>query len=1061
MRKIINFIVEKRYIVLAIMLAFTALMACFAPHIEINYDMTKYLADNSNMKQGLDILNKNFEEVASQQQSIRIMLKDLDEDTKKEVSEKLSNLDKVGMVMPPQDKKDEDDGHVYTLFTIMTSAKYQTDEIREIESQLTTMSEEYVEYGMCFFSDDPNFEIPMWIMALAVSAVIIILFLTCASWFEPLLLLAVIGLAILANYGSNIIIGSVSSITASISAILQLALSIDYSIILINRYRQERERVNNTKIAMKMALTGSISSVASSSFTTVVGLLALILMNFKIGANLGIVLAKGVFISLVYVLTIMPCLIILFDKAILKTTKSTLLKNHIDKLDEKKKKLIAKLKNHKNFSTVMSNVTFKWRSVILILFVALFVSLSFFQNKTTKTFSLEKPDEIKNHFAPSNMVIMLYTPDEENDFTAENSENVAKYIAAGAGVESDYTKNTFVINSYQLTCHPYNNESIAEEFANLTQSLMGIGLNLPQKIINTVYFNKGINDKEENFTEDETLEADEFYKFLSEFLSDIATSLENGEIEKYIDESDFLSEINKVQMIKDIWGEVKTTTDLQNFLNFASKLLYKFSLKDEILTDEKTKEEVVEFFTKSKNEDIKKKDGSYLITKEQLASPLIPNNFTIQKLINLSTIGGNFFPEDLKIYKPYLPIAKDFIDALEKGSHTKTELLRSFESLNNIFKEQLNTQDDIISENLVNLMWKAYFANVSASTDKLNNEMTIAEFAENTITLLNDCNLLNKNQANDMKEKIGMINQLKSTDENGKDIYLLIFQNTLPQEGKETFEFYDNLEKSCKENFGEGNYYIVGNSFMNYEMSNEFPKELALITIATILIIFLVVAITFKNIAIPLILVSIVQCGVYLTVCVCSLFSGVYFLGLLMVECILMGATIDYGILFTNYYRENRQYTSVKKSIKNSYKHSIHTVMTSGLILIIATGLIGIFDHGIISQICIAISVGALSAVLLILFALPSLLIVFDKWVMGKKLRQKAAEYAASSAGETVDINNVIDDIGKLGTKADSDDNAKQTQIESEICENTDHESNKEDNKTDNNESSSQDENKK
>lgn len=130
-------------------------------------------------------------------------------------------------------------------------------------------------------------------------------------------------------------------------------------------------------------------------------------------------------------------------------------------------------------------------------------------------------------------------------------------------------------------------------------------------------------------------------------------------------------------------------------------------------------------------------------------------------------------------------------------------------------------------------------------------------------------------------------------------------------------------------------------------------------------------------------MVLIVQCGVYITISVVGLQGySIYYLALIIVECMLMGATIDYGILFTNYYREMRQKNSVKEALQEAYNGSIHTILTSGLILILVTGIIGYcVSDPTIGQICRTISTGALSATLLILFILPGLLSTFDRLI--------------------------------------------------------------------------------
>ena len=135
-----------------------------------------------------------------------------------------------------------------------------------------------------------------------------------------------IGVAILINMGSNIIFESVADITFSIAAVLQLVLSIDYSIILLHRYQQEYElsQDKNKVEAMINAVLNAIRSIMSSSATTVVGLLVLLLMSFTIGTDIGLVLSKGVFLSFICVFTVMPTMIIWCSDLLLKTDKTYL-----------------------------------------------------------------------------------------------------------------------------------------------------------------------------------------------------------------------------------------------------------------------------------------------------------------------------------------------------------------------------------------------------------------------------------------------------------------------------------------------------------------------------------------------------------------------------------------------------------------------------------------------------------------------------------------------------------------------------------------------------------------
>lgn len=166
---------------------------------------------------------------------------------------------------------------------------------------------------------------------------------------------------------------------------------------------------------------------------------------------------------------------------------------------------------------------------------------------------------------------------------------------------------------------------------------------------------------------------------------------------------------------------------------------------------------------------------------------------------------------------------------------------------------------------------------------------------------------------------------------------------------------------------------------MTLEMSKTFNSELDFITILTILFIFVVVAFTFKDLLIPLRLVLIIHCAVYVTMTILSMTgSSVYFISLLIVQAILMGATIDYAIVYTTYYKESRETKNVKNSIINAYNKSIHTILSSS-ILIIVTLIVSLFADAIAVKICETISQGTFCSVILILLILPGVLATCDK----------------------------------------------------------------------------------
>ena len=220
----------------------------------------------------------------------------------------------------------------------------------------------------------------------------------------------------------------------------------------------------------------------------------------------------------------------------------------------------------------------------------------------------------------------------------------------------------------------------------------------------------------------------------------------------------------------------------------------------------------------------------------------------------------------------------------------------------------------------------------------------------------------------------------------GENHSRLIVTTRYPDEDEETFRFIDRLSAACEENF-KGKTYLIGNSAMNLEMSRSFGGEYLFITILTAVVIFLIVALSTRSLMIPLILVLIVQTGVFITVASIGLAgNSIYFLALLIVQCILMGATIDYGILFTNYYTEHRRGAGVFEAVRKAYEGAIHTITTSGLILVIVPSVVGrFFQDPTITAIVDTIGIGSLVAILLILVFLPGILITCDKLVARKR----------------------------------------------------------------------------
>lgn len=215
----------------------------------------------------------------------------------------------------------------------------------------------------------------------------------------------------------------------------------------------------------------------------------------------------------------------------------------------------------------------------------------------------------------------------------------------------------------------------------------------------------------------------------------------------------------------------------------------------------------------------------------------------------------------------------------------------------------------------------------------------------------------------------------------GSEYSRILIDTELPKESEQMYRLIECLEAKLGKDLSD--YYIVGDSYVAYEMKQSFQNEVNFITILTVVLIFIVVAVTFKSVLIPAILVLLIQCAIFLTMSF-SYFAdlGFYYLAVIIVQAVLMGASIDYGILYTSYYREHRRISDIKTSIGASYRDSLGTMLTSSSILFFVTLIIGLTaDNPSMSQVCLAIAIGSFFAAFLCVVVLPGILATLDKAV--------------------------------------------------------------------------------
>ena len=388
MEKMAEFLVKKRTVMLFLFLLLAGINVWLMTMVTVNYDMSQYLPVDSASRQGALIMGEEFPPAST----IYLMFEGLGDAALMDVYDTLSGIPYVANVgfEPGSDRHQQGD---HTLYIVTIGVDIFSSEGSGV---LSTIDHTWSAYDLVVSSAA---SMPVDIMTLAIPAVIILLviFIFMAhSWFEPLIFIVNIGVAILLNMGTNAIFDSVSDITISIAAILQLVLSMDYSIIFLDRYRQEKERTPDKYVAMKQTLRNSFATISSISFTTIVGMIMLVFMSFTIGRDLGLVIAKGVFFSMICVFAVMPALILKFDGLMEKTAKPTL-----------------PLRMGK-----VAAFSYRGRFVMLLAFVALFVGAFFLRGGVEITYTVGDYDLVRMTFPQENTLVVLYQNTGEEQVAA-------------------------------------------------------------------------------------------------------------------------------------------------------------------------------------------------------------------------------------------------------------------------------------------------------------------------------------------------------------------------------------------------------------------------------------------------------------------------------------------------------------------------------------------------------------------------------------------------------------------------------------------------------------------
>lgn len=433
MERMATFIVDKRHLFF-LLYSFALIFCIFSMNwVQVENDVTTYLPEESETRQGIEAMNANFSVFSTG----RIMVSNITYDTAEKLRTELENIDGVDMVT-----FDNTEDH-YRNSAALYDVSFSGGNMDEISFQAMDGIRETLD-GYDYYIDslvgvDENATLAQEMLVILIVAVIIILIvltLTSRSYAEVPVLLLTFGAAALLNMGTNFLCGKISFISDSIAVVLQLALAIDYAIILCHRFSDEHE-TKSAREACIIALSKSIPEIGASSMTTISGLAALGFMKFGIGLDMAIVLIKAIFLSLFSVFTLMPGLLIVFSPLIDKT---------------KHKKLLPNI-------TLIGKFAVKVRRVLPPLFLLVLIGAFYLSNKCPYAYSYNDLEtakmserqtayfKIKDTFGTNNMVALLVP---SGDYEAEKA--ILQRLETYPEVKSTMgLSNIEIMDGYMLT----------------------------------------------------------------------------------------------------------------------------------------------------------------------------------------------------------------------------------------------------------------------------------------------------------------------------------------------------------------------------------------------------------------------------------------------------------------------------------------------------------------------------------------------------------------------------------------------------------------------------------
>lgn len=1079
-------------LVILLFLAAAVLSLIFMGRVAINYDLADYLGDDTETKIALNIMEDEFGVTGN----LQVMVKNVPVPVAEKIRDRLKDIPNVlNVSFDAYDETYYKDGDA--LFVIIVDGDDYSANAKQVAADAQAALGRYgsVEYGGTTVEkqslQDAITNEMVFILAVSLCLVVAILLITSESWLEPFILLAASGVAILLNRGTNFFFGEISYITNSIAAILQLALSIDYSIVLLHAYRKEKSTHDRPGSAMRAAILSVIKPVSASALTTIAGLLALLFMSFRIGFDIGIVLMKGIVISAITSLTLLPALVLLCERPMRRAHKRAFVPRG---------KRFCRLAFRLAGDIVPS-------ALILILVCAIIQSSNVFLFTDTKAGN----PAISEAFGNNNSVVAIYP---NTDSTNADEQRLADWLAAyrtadGSPVLTNYTAYTNTVRAMYSVEDAIRKLKLTDTDAEMLYTLYGLyrtpdAVRLPLSDFFRYAADLVETDADaKDFVDADTvrmlqtvcglsdvlgaeLTAAELYAGLTAAMPDADLTLPTVRqlyalyfYDSFPEQTvpfrtmlDFLTAASANEPVSGMLdaataeqlrllsagvaqfeGQVMTPMTKTAFQAWAAENygitlsdfevsfvyaayfastgeptadtipllpLLNYLASNGFITDETSLATLARYNALHTAINQPVTDAEFLPTLSQIATALTGTAPTlsvpaesVRHIYILYFLRTGAVPDSRMTGKAFaeFALACDQTDPVVHGQMTaqKRAQLNDLLTLDRYLSDVSPRTAEETHAALMALAGELQSTALSSLPDTDRVRGVYVKYAVNRDLALTEpimaCDLLDfvsGHMDTDalLKQKMSADKRKQVTDAqadiaraedlfHGKTYSRMILSVDLPNESEATTAFVDALSQAVQEIFGTGAH-ITGNIVSTRDLQKTFDHDNRFITVFTLISIFLIVMLIFRSLSLPILLVAVIEGAILVAMSTQIVTGGVFFMSYIVSTCILMGATIDYGILMSSNYVAFRATLDKKEALKQSVAAAMPTVFTSGLILTVCGFVIHfISSQNSISTVGLLIGIGTLCSVFMITVVLPSLLYLLDAFVLRLSIRKK------------------------------------------------------------------------